>query len=89
MTSQIPFGGEVKNLWLTQMFMNLYPKECMMCKIVNVKDPQIFRGRVKYFILAIADLESNVVSEAFFFISYCMYIYLIFFFFVRLYSTVG
>ena len=51
-----------------------------MCKIVNVKDPQIFRGRVKYCISAIADLESNVVSESFFFISYCMYIYLIYFF---------
>ena len=48
----------------------VYPKENMMYPIIKVKDPKTFRGRVKYFISAIADLEVDIVSNPFFFVSY-------------------
>ena len=36
-----------------------------MCTLIKVKDPKTSRGRVKDFISAIADLESDVVSNLF------------------------
>ena len=65
--SQIPFGGEPKHMLWALLFMKVYPKEGVMCKLINVKDPKTFRGRVKDFIEAIADLESDVVSHYFLF----------------------
>ena len=81
-TSQIPFGGEPKHLLWALLFMKVYPKEGVMCKLINVKDPKTFRGRVKGFIEAIADLESDVVSYSFYFCFVFLYIYLYFFFFL-------
>ena len=56
-TSQIPFGGEPKHLLWTLLFMKVYQKEGIMCKIIDIMDPNTFRGRVKYFIETIVDLE--------------------------------
>ena len=80
--SQIPFGGEPKHMLWALLFMKVYPKEGVMCKLINVKDPKTFRGRVKDFIEAIADLESDVVSYSFYFCFVFLYIYLYFFFFL-------
>ena len=52
------------------IFVKMYPKENVMCTLIKVKDPKTFRGRVKDFISAIADLEAEIVSNPFFFISY-------------------
>ena len=46
-TSQIPFGGEPKHLLWALLFMEVYPKEGIVCKLINIKDPKRFRGRVK------------------------------------------
>ena len=54
--------------------MKVYPKEGVMCKLINVKDPKTFRGRVKDFIEAISDLESDVVS--YYFLFYFVFIYI-------------
>ena len=67
----------------------MYPKENVMCTLIKVKDPKTFRGRVKDFILAIADLEADIVSNSFVFLSYYIYIYLIVLFFLRFYSKIG
>ena len=69
-TSQVPYGGEPKHLLWTLLFMKVYPKENVMCTLIKVKDPKTFRGRVKDFISAIADLEADIVSNPFFFVSY-------------------
>ena len=69
--------------------MKVYPKENVMCTIIKVKNQKTFRGRVKHFISAIADLEADTVSDFFLFVSYLMYIYLIFLFFLRFNSTIG
>ena len=66
-TSQIPFGGEPKHLLWALLFMKVYPKEMVMCKLINVKNPKTCRGRVKDYIEAMADLESDVVSHYFLF----------------------
>jgi len=70
MTSQVPYGGEPKHLLWTLLFMKVYPKENVMCTLIKVKDPKTFRGRVKDFISAIADLAADIVSNPFFFVSY-------------------
>ena len=44
--------------------------ENVMCIIIKIKDPKTFRGRVKYFISAIVDLEADIVINPFFFGSY-------------------
>ena len=69
--------------------MKVYPKENVMCTLIKVKDPKTFRGRVKDFISAIADLEADIVSNSFVFLSYYIYIYLIVLFFLRFYSKIG
>ena len=79
-TLQIPFGGEPKHLFWALLFMKVYPKEGILCKLINIKDPKKFRDRVKDFIEAIADLESDVVSYSFNFCFLFLYIYLNFFF---------
>ena len=50
--------------------MKVYPKENMMCPLIKVKDPKTFRGRMKDFISAITDLEADIMSNPFFFVSY-------------------
>ena len=70
MTSQIPYGGEPKRLFWTLLFMKVYPKENVMCTLIKVKDPETFRSRVKNFISAITDLEADIVSNPFFFVSH-------------------
>ena len=70
MTSQVQYGGEPKHLLWAPLFMKVHPKENMMCTLIKVKDPKTFRGRVKDFISAIADLEADIVSNPFFFVSY-------------------
>ena len=42
----------------------------MMYTIIKVKDPKTFRDRVEDIISAIADLEADIVSNSFFFVSY-------------------
>ena len=42
----------------------------VMYTLIKVKDQKTFRGRVIYFISAIADLEADIVSNPFFFVSY-------------------
>ena len=81
-TSQIPFSGELKHMSWALLFMKVYPKEMVMCKLINVKDPKTFRGRVKDFIEAISDLESDIISYSFNFCFVFLYIYLYFFFFL-------
>ena len=81
-TSQIPFGGEPKHLLWALLFMKVYPTEGIMCKLIGIKCPKTFRGRVKDFIEAIADLESDVVSYSFNFCFVFLYIYLYFLFFL-------
>ena len=81
-TSQIPFGGEPKHMLWALLFMKVYPKEGVMCKLINVEDPKTFRGRVKDFIEAISDLESDIVSYFFNFCFVFLCIYLYFFFFL-------
>ena len=60
--------------------MKVYQKEGIMCKIIDIMDPNTFRGRVKYFIETIVDLEWDVVSYSFDFCFVFLYIYLYFFF---------
>ena len=62
---QTPYDGKPNHFLWVLFFMKVYPKEGVMCTIIKVKDPKTFRGRVKYFISAIADLESDVVSNLF------------------------
>jgi len=62
MISQVPYGGEPKHLLWTLLFMKVYSKENVMCTLIKVKDPKAFRGRVKDFISAIADLEADIVE---------------------------
>ena len=69
-TSQVPYGGESKHLLWNLLFMKVYLEEIVMSTIIKVKDPKTFRGRVKDFISAIADLEADIVSNPFFFVSY-------------------
>ena len=68
--SQVTHGGEPKHLLWTLIFMKVYPEENMMFTLIKVKDPKTSRGRVKDFSSAIADLESDIVSNPFFFVSY-------------------
>ena len=70
MTSQVPYGGEPKHLLWTLLFMKMYLKENVMCTLIKVKDPKTFRDRMEDIISAIADLEAEIVSNPFFFVSY-------------------
>ena len=88
-TSQIPFGGKSKPLLWALLFMKVHPKEGIMCKLIDIKDRKAFRGRVKAFIKAIADLESDVVSYSFNFCFVFLYIYLNFYFSLRFCSKIG
>ena len=76
------FWWKIQTLVMGSPFMKVHPKEGIMCKLIDIKDPKTFRGRVKYFIKAIADLESDVVSYSFNFCFVFLYIYLYFFFFL-------
>ena len=69
-TSQVPYAGKPKHLLWTLLFMKVYSKENVIYALIKVKDPKTFRGRVKDFISAIADLEADIVSNPFFFVSY-------------------
>ena len=70
--------------------MKVYPKENVMCSLIHVKDPKTFRGKVKAFISAIADLQADIVSDLFFLLFlYHMHIFLAFLFNFRFNSIIG
>ena len=69
--------------------MKVYPKENVICSLIHAKDPKIFRGKVKDFISAIADLEVDIGSDFFLLFSYHMYNFLVFFFYFRFNSIIG
>ena len=50
--------------------MKVHPKENVMYTIIKVKDPKTFRGKVEDFISTITDIEADIVSNPFFFVSY-------------------
>ena len=72
---QIPYGGKPNHLLRALIFMKVYPKENLMCSLIHVKDPKIFRGKVKVFISAIADLETDVVSDLLLLIIFVSHVY--------------
>ena len=47
--SQIPFGGEPKHMLWALLFIKVYPKEIVMCRLINVKDPKTFRGCQRFY----------------------------------------
>ena len=55
---------------MNSIFMKIHPKENVMYTRIKVKDPKTFRGKVEDFISAITDLEADIVSNPFFFVSY-------------------
>ena len=87
---QIPYGGKPNHLLWALLFMKVYPKENVMCSLIHVKDPKTFRGKVKAFISAIADLQADIVSDLFFLLFlYYMHIFLALLFNFRFNSITG
>ena len=62
MGSQVPDGCTLKHLLWSLVFMKVYPKQQVMCTLVNVFDPKTFKSRVWGMIEAVSNLETEVVS---------------------------
>ena len=77
----VPNDGRIHHLLWTLSFMKIYGKERMMCHLNRIRDPKTFRKWVWLFIDSIAELESSVVSNLFFFNLIIKYSFYLTFFF--------
>jgi hypothetical protein len=63
----LPPEGEIKHLLWTLYFLKVYPRQAAVCSMVGGStgaiDPKTLRKHMWPFIRAIADLETDVVSE--------------------------
>ena len=58
----VPDEGCIEKFLWSLMFLKVYAKERTMCSLAGGIDPKTFRSWVSKFILAMANLESSVVS---------------------------
>ena len=63
LASLIPENVTMECLMWTLLFMQLCPKKEVMCLLIQVHDPKVYRKRIWSFIEAIADLVGQVASS--------------------------
>jgi hypothetical protein len=63
-TDLIPLGGTIEHLLWSLMFLKTYAKQKVLCSLAGGVSDETFRKWTWNFILAIADLESVVVSSS-------------------------
>ena len=62
-SNAVPDGGTIEHLLWTLMFLKLYSGQKALCALAGGVDPETFRTWVWKFVLAVAELESEVVSN--------------------------
>ena len=62
-THLVPEEGCIEKILWSLMFLKVYAKERTTCSLAGGIDPKTFRSWVSKFVLAMANLESSVVSS--------------------------